>query len=301
MGVHDLGFRGYEGERSSLLARIYALAKSDVRKHFKSWKFLIFYALCIAPALMGLFVVYIQFVVFEGQGQAFGLERFRGRMMRGGGFFGRALDDIHFYFDLPLAMGMLFTLVFSALVGATLISQDRKSGALEIYFTRGIRPIHYFLGKWGAAAFLMASQMILPYLVVWISAVFMAPDWGYLERTAAFMPRLVLALGLFCATMSFLVAAQSVSTNSPAFSVIRWVGGIFVLWSVAFLFRRVFQENEWLAISPWNVVKRVSEAIADVEAGRSFDLSYALVSFVVLILLGTYWLRRHLRPVEVIG
>ncbi len=302
MGVHDLGFRGYSGERSSVLSRIYMIAKTDVKRFFKSWKFLILYTVCIAPALFQLFLLYLRFIVFKEENGG----RLFGRFLKGGdgsrdSLFGRGLYSIEFYFNVPLSMGMLLTLIFSGIVGASMISKDRRAGALELYFTRGIRPVHYFLGKWFAVVFMMLSQLLFPYLFVWICAVLMSPDWGYLEITAGFIPQLILAQVFFCGSLGFLVTAQSSSTDSPPFSIIRWVGGIFGLWFVAAILRKMLHQNDWLALSPWNAAKRIAETIAGAEAGRSFDPIYAWIVMGSLLVIAAIWVRKFMRPVEVVG
>lgn len=305
MGVHDLGFRGYRGERTSVLERIRAILGSDVRRNFKSWKFLIYYLFSIAPAVMQLVVVYIWFVVFEAgevfrQSGGFGRGRGRGQNFVEN-FFGASLTDVAFYFTGPLVFGLFLTIIYSGVVGASMIARDRKSNALEIYFTRGIRPLHYFCGKWGATVTMLLAQVLVPYLIVWLWAWALAPDGAFFTATWPMLPRLVLAQLCFCGLLGWFAVALSASSESPPFAVIRWTALLFGLLLVGRLFVNVLDDDRWLLISPWNVLTRVAGAIAGVPGSEELPLASCLIVLAVLFVLSLLWLRRFLRPVEVVG
>ena len=158
MAIHDFGYRGYGGGRTSTLARVLAIAWSDIAHSFKTRKFLIFFIICISPAIVAFVIVYMRYVVAEGQGQIPGLSR----------HFARAFDmtdKIAFFVDFSRGTPVL-TIIYSAVVGAGIIARDRQAGALEIYFTRGIQPRHYFTGKFLGVFFLLLCQVLFPFLVV---------------------------------------------------------------------------------------------------------------------------------------
>jgi ABC-type transport system involved in multi-copper enzyme maturation permease subunit len=296
MGVHDLGFRGYDGERSSVAARVMAIAKSDVRRFFKNWKFLIYFVFSVTPAVIQMVLVYVWFVVLDEE------------MFRAGGrdlfesFMGATLEEPGFYLTVPLMLYMPLAIIFSGVVAGTIVSRDRRENALEIYFSRGIRPIHYFLGKWMAAMFMLLTQLLFPYVIVWIWAWMLSPDAAFFNATATMMPRVILAQLFFCGTLSFLAVAQSVSTSSSSYAVIRWVGGLFGLMIIAGLFMNMLDQSDWLLLSPWTNLANIAMQIAGAEAmGTMPSLQGTLIVSGLLVLLGAYWLRKHLRPVEVVG
>ncbi|PIE24606.1 MAG: hypothetical protein CSA62_01900 [Planctomycetota bacterium] len=301
MGVHDLGFRSYEGERCGTLSRVGAIIASDVRSFFKSWKFLIYFAFSVSPAIFQLVIVYVWFIVF-GQGQQMGMRRFGresgGILVR---FFGASVTDAAFYYAVPLTLGIFLAIIFSGVVGATIVARDRKSNALEIYFTRGIRPRHYFMGKWGACSFMLLASLLLPYLVVWLWAWTLSPDASFLQDTWRMLPGVVLGQLFFCGSLGFLAVALSVSSDSPPFVVIRWCGALFGLHMVARLFVRVLDNDAWLLLSPWSVLYRIGGEIAGVDPGNELRLGSCLIVYAVWMTLAGLWLRRFLRPVEVVG
>jgi ABC-type transport system involved in multi-copper enzyme maturation permease subunit len=302
MGLIDFGYRHYGRERTGITLRVRAMVNLQIRRFFGKKLSLLFFFACLFPAIIALVFIYIRFVVIEGQGELAGLQNLRGISRRNPNtLFGRSLEEISFYFTPYLTYAMPIAVIFSAIVGASTIPNDRNEGALELYFTRGLRPTHFFLGKWLGIFFLHLCLILFPYLLVWIIGVFLAPDWNFLKNTAPFIPRLVFAQSLFCGGLSFLVLAQSTSTSSSRFSVMRVVGGLFVFWVLARMLRRFFHEPNFLVISPWNVLKRVAEGIADVQASHTFDLRLALFGLLALGLLGTFWILKHLKATKAVG
>ncbi|HHI79490.1 MAG TPA: hypothetical protein ENK02_05885 [Planctomycetes bacterium] len=302
MGLIEFGYRPYVGERSGVGPRIRAMFSLQIKRFFGKRLSLLFYIGCLFPAIIALVFVYIRFVVIEGQGELAGLRNLRGISRNNPNtLFGRSLEEISFYFTPYLTYAMPIAVMFSAIVGASTIPNDRNGGALELYFTRGIRPVHYFLGKWLGTFFLHLCLILFPYLLVWTIGIFLAPNWEFFKNTLPFIPRLILAQGLFCGGLSFLVLAQSVSTSSARFSVMRVVGGLFVFWVLARMLRRFFHENNFLVLSPWNVLKRVAEGIADVTASHTFDLGVAIWGLVALLALGGFWIAKHLKATKAVG
>ena len=289
MGIQDFGFQTYEGKRVSTMSRATAIAWSTIRNTFKGKKFIFFYLMCISPALLAFAIVYLRYIFMERVGGNWRLPF-------------EDPDEVAFYFDPGRGMTPMTVLLFSAVAGAAVIAKDRAAGALELYFTRGIRPLHYFFGKWLAVFAMMMSQVLLPYLVVWIFGCLVAPaEIEFFSTTITFIPRLILAQAFVCASLSLFLTSLSSSTDSERFALLRWAGVLFLLMVVSGMMRGFFQDANWFAISPWNSVKRVAQWIVGIEPWNEFALMPALVSWGILTLLAILWTRRHLRPVEVVG
>ncbi len=301
MGGGGFGYRPYRGARTGLPARVLAIASGDVRRFFKKKATLLFFIVCVAPAIVTLVMFYVRFVVMEGQAEVAGLSGFRGLSGRGQRLFRDLFDPALMFFTPFLSYATPLAVLFSAVVGARAVSADRRSGALELCFTRGIDPIHYFTGKWLGVTFLIACQLLFSFLAVWLVAVFLAPDWGYFERTVPFVPGWLAGMGFFCAALGFLATAQSAATDSPRFAEIRWIGGLLFLYGAARLLYTHLDESWVFVFSPWHDLRRVAEAIAGVEGVRGFDLGLALVGTAVLLAAGALLVRRSMRPVEVVG
>jgi ABC-type transport system involved in multi-copper enzyme maturation permease subunit len=299
MAIQDFGYRGYQGVRTGALRRVLAIAWSDIAQAFKTKKFLVFFAFCLSPAIMAFVVVYIRFIVIEGQGDLGGIDfRARGGMAR---MFGR-LDTVEFFVDFAKGGTTLLTILFSAVVGAGIVSKDRRAEALEIYFTRGIRPVHYVAGKWLGVVFLMLCQVLFPFLAVWLFGVAVASaESEYFTRTAPFIPRVIAAQAFLCGTLAFFMVALSASTDSARFALLRWAGGLFLLMAVARILLRMFQDATWLVVSPWHVTRRVAFAIAEANDWQGLAPLDAWIAWAVMVAAAIWWLRRHLQPVEVVA
>jgi ABC-type transport system involved in multi-copper enzyme maturation permease subunit len=298
MAVHDFGYRGYEGVRSHAWSRALAIAWSEVVLNFKTKKFLVFYVGCISPAVVAFVLLYLRFVLAEGQGELAGVQFNRGFARFLGG-----VDRVEFFLDTGRGFTTMLAILFSAVVGAGVISRDRRAGALELYFTRGIRPSTYVAGKVGGVFFLMLCQLLFPLLAAWLFGVAVATEEsGFVARTTAFMPRLVLAQAFLSATLAFWAVSLSASTDSARFALLRWVGGLFALQVASALFFQMFKDPTWLVISPWRAVRGVNYWLAGADPwSRGPELEPALIAWVALTIAAGIWLRRHLRPVEVVA
>ncbi|MCA8969310.1 MAG: hypothetical protein KDC95_05980 [Planctomycetes bacterium] len=298
--IHDFGLRGYDGDRVGVRERILAITTTEIRRIFSKKMFLVFFFLMMAPAIMAFVIVWIRFIVIEGSGQLMGFGN-RMERMAARGPFGGSILDVDFYFDLLRGGGTALTLIFSGVVGAGIIARDRAAGALELYFTRGIRPISYFLGKFLTVWFLLLCQVLFGFLIVWIFAVSVAPtDSGYFSETWPFIPRLIAAQAFFCATLAFWLCALSTSTDSVRFAILRWIGVLAVLRIVAGILNKLFMTPSTHLVSPHQVVKRIAQAIAGAEPS-DMSLESSILVWGVLCALALYWTRRHLRPVEIVG
>ena len=298
MVVHDFGYRAYEGERTSSLTRCFELAKSEVKRAFKGKRFLLFYIFCITPAILRLVLLYVHFVV-QGDEQG---SRLAARMGNRGFWSILAIvDQPEFYFNAMLAGTMVLVLMFSAVAISGIVAKDRAENALELYFTRGITPLHYIIAKWAAAFFLMLCQLLFPILAVWILGVYIAPDWQYFADTVGFMPNLILGLSFFCASLAFLATALSTSTDSPRFALMRWFGAFMLLSILGTIIWQVFEKPELLVVSPWHVLTQVAAWLADVEIEPGPDTKWAWLAWLGMMVLAAFWMRMHLKPVEVVG
>jgi hypothetical protein len=187
-------------------------------------------------------------------------------------------------------------------IGAAIISRDRRAGALELYLTRGIEAWHYAAGKWLGVWFMLLCQVLFPFLVVWLFAVVVAPaELGYFGKTIGFVPRLIAGQGVLCGTLALWLVALSASTESTTFAQLRWVGALFVLGAVGHLLHRMFANANLLDLSPWHVVRRVGQAIAGAAPWPGHELGPAVVTWSLLTAGAVLWLRRHLRAVEIVG
>lgn len=131
-------------------------------------------------------------------------------------------------FGLFFEVQMFLTMILVVQVGPDLISQDLRTNAVPLYFSRPLRRLDYFLGKLGVIAAFLASAVILPALVAYALGVCFSLDPGVLRDTG----RVLLASMAFGAVVvvsagTLMLAISSLSKNS------RYVGAIWLaLWVV---------------------------------------------------------------------
>lgn len=147
-------------------------------------------------------------------------------------------------FGLFFEVQMFLTMILAVQVGPDLISQDLRTNAIPLYFSRPLRRVDYFLGKLGVIAAFLASAVILPALVAYGLGVCFSLDPGVLPDTA----RVLLASTAFGAIVvvsagTLMLAISSLSKNS------RYVGAIWLaLWIVGNLTSAVLTRT---ANRPW--------------------------------------------------
>ncbi len=133
-------------------------------------------------------------------------------------------DHVGFYTEGVVApgWGLVMFLVLTSLVTARAIAKDRATNALELYWTRGISPIGYFLGK-GLGCFLVTGMMtIAAPFVLWVTGVFLAEDWSFLAKTWTFLPGVLLGLTVFTASLTTICILLSAIAGSPNLAAILW-------------------------------------------------------------------------------
>jgi len=97
-----------------------------------------------------------------------------------------------------------FTVIALAVIGAGLIAEDRRFGAFDLYFARALRRRDYILGKLLAACAVPTLTIVLPFLLLWLLAVGIAPAQLRLSLLWLIVPGLVgaaLATGVLTATL----------------------------------------------------------------------------------------------------
>jgi ABC-type Na+ efflux pump permease subunit len=203
-----------------------------------------------------------------GPGEGGPADDMRRAMMQG------VVGSVHSTFASYIGTQMVSCAFLLAMVAAGLVADDRRTGAMELYFSRPLRRRDYVLGKLLAAGLVPAVALVLPFLLLWILLMGMAPP-----STAG--PLLGLLLPGLLGT---LVASVVLTTTILGLSAIgergRTVGVIYV---VGMLILSALGDglsqggHRWAGyLSPLRNVQTVSEAVLD--AGGTGMLLSMLVS-----------------------
>jgi ABC-type transport system involved in multi-copper enzyme maturation permease subunit len=291
--IHDQGYRRYQGPLGHAWTRWLPIARSDFVLAFRNKKMLALYAVCVSPFIGSLLMLYLMSVN--------GWKTAPSEMRESP--FSWLVDpsSIDFYLGPVLRVSFLLVVLYTTAVGSGIVARDRRVNALELYFTRGIARGHYVVGKWGAVTALLAMQLLIPTLVIWIYGVLIAPDWELLEQTSAFMPSVALGIFVLCAFMGFLLVGVSAATSSATFAGLLWVLLLSFLSTVGVMLRRLLHENSWVIISPWFAAKKMVEQICGVVAAMDFPWERAALAMTAYAALAAFLLWKNLKAVEVVG
>ena len=300
MTIYGVGYRGLEYQPTSWFGRIWPIATMEYHKLFRTKRGL---ALFIAA----LWYVLIKVgALYAALGVAMDADVRRVYEMVGEN---PLLNPFlpAFYFDHALEYGFVAFLILTSLVSVRAISADRATNALEIYWTRSISPLGYFLGKWLGSFLLLAAVFVAGPLFCWILGQLIAPDWDYLAHTIGYVPRVLGVLLWQCLLLSFLAVGFSAVSRSPNHATFLWVGVLLGSKVVAELLERLAR-NIWAdwdavlaydAIWIWDAVSRICYDLAGevrpVSTQDDYGVGFAWLSLSVYVAVVLLILCRQLR------
>ncbi len=236
MPVYDQGYRRFEGPMGSGFANWWVITKSEIILRF-SRKLLLF--LLIIPSflpMLGMMIaVYVMLQIATSDQLPMGASIIAKQF----------LDQVstEFYFLFFKIHASTFLLLWGAFVGSDLISNDRKTNAMELYFTRPIRPVDYLLGKFGTLVFFLLFTTMLPALLLYLFAISVAPEAAegtesYFEATKHVPGAIVFYSFVQAIVVStFMLALSSLGRNWILVGAI-W-GGVYLFSQVGY---RIVQE-----------------------------------------------------------
>src|SRR5690606_31467507 len=116
----------------------------------------------------------------------------RGELMEG--VMRGIVGDVHSTLASFIGVQMLACAFLLAMVAAGLVAEDRRTGAMELYFSRPLRRHDYVAGKLLAAGLVPAATLVLPFALLWLFAIGMAPPAAAGELWGLLLPGLLGAL-----------------------------------------------------------------------------------------------------------
>ncbi|MBK8976401.1 MAG: ABC transporter permease [Planctomycetes bacterium] len=298
MTIFGTGYREISFVPEPTWRRIAPLAWAEFRLLLRTRLGLLLFLGCQFPALQGLAILMIRAGIWQlGGPSGTGRERVLDQL-------GASPTSAAFYVDpaFGAAGTFLVALTLTTVVASRAIARDRETQALELLWTRGVTPIGYFLGKWLGSFLLLGVGAVAAPLVLYAFAWSIADEPDFLAQTIGFLPRLVAGLAFFTAAVSGLAVAFSSLFRSPNVASMCWVLVLFGADRAAAAFERLVRGESWLrAVSPWDAIRRVAEALVGLTPRVGAPLEVALAVVAALGLgLGVAVVRR-LRTTEAVG
>jgi len=272
MPIHSAGYRPWDGWRAPSATRWAMIASTGIRRSAKSkWlRRMMFFAVLPSVALAGLFFFFEQSLRDPAWFEAFApllgflpdAEKYREIVIAGiASATPEQIEELRHtvwsyllfsLFRYPQAVLMVLVI---GIVAPPLVSQDVRSRAFMIYFSRPITRPEYVLGKFGTVAFFLVMITTLPALVLYVFGVLLSPSLSVIASTWD-LPLLILLASavLILPTTSIALMFSSMTTESRYagfawFTV--WVIGI-VIYSIVMLLTAVTQEE--LVEPGWRVL-----------------------------------------------
>lgn len=301
MPIYDQSYRHIEGERSLRPLRFLAITAYGLRLFLRAKRFLLLGVVSLAPFMFGLLMLLLPTQVPEVAAQLPPpLQKFL------------HVSGATVFILLTNPFSLLFRFLFTMLAGGGLIANDVRANALEIYFSRPITRVHYFLGKFGMLFTILITLSLLPILVLWCVDVALSTQPGYATAQLGLLPRIVAAGVLVSAPFALLMIAVSSLASSARGAMVLYAGIFLLTEPVSLLLRKSFDDPAWGMLSLNAVVHRL---VADVLGGdRTFlreleweptiapDMSWHCVAVLAALVVGSLVVFfRRVRPIEVVA
>jgi ABC-type Na+ efflux pump permease subunit len=174
------------------------------------------------------------------------------------------VGSVHTTFATYIGVQMIACTFLLAMVAAGLVAEDRRTGAMELYFSRPLRRRDYVLGKLLAAGLVPAATLVLPFLLLWVLTVGMAPPRAAGPLMGLLLPGLMGAVVAAVVLTTTILGLSAVGERGRTVGVL-YVVGMLVLSSMGDALSD--QGHRWAGyLSPLRNVQTVSDAVLDAGA-----------------------------------
>ncbi|MCX4242565.1 ABC transporter permease [Paraliomyxa miuraensis] len=184
------------------------------------------------------------------------------------------VGNVHATLATFIGMQMIACAFLLAMVAAGLVAEDRRTGAMELYFSRPLRRRDYVVGKLLAAGLVPLVTLVVPFSLLWLAAVGMAPARASQELMGLLLPGLLGAVVAAVVLTTTILGLSALGERGRTVGVI-YVVGMLVLTSAGADLPRHGQA--WAGyLSPLRNVQTLADAALD--AGSTGMLMQLLIS-----------------------
>lgn len=171
------------------------------------------------------------------------------------------VGNVHTTFATFIGVQMVACTFLLAMVAAGLVAEDRRSGAMELYFSRPLRRRDYVLGKLLATGLVPAATLVLPFLLLWVLTAGMAPPSTAGPIAGLLLPGLLGAVVAAVVLTTTILGCSALGERGRTVGVV-YVVGMLVLASIG---NGLSDEGHaWAGyLSPLRNVQTLSDAVLD--------------------------------------
>jgi len=322
MPIHSLGYREWSGPLSSANSRWTVIAGIGIRRAWQSmWLRRIVFFAWVPGVLMAMLIYLFEQAAAEGNASAFmynGLaEMFLGRGDRESiretiAASSATAQDIvayrhEFWCKLLLVLYQRSqAIMLIGVVGITappLISQDMRSRAFLLYFSRPISRTQYICGKAATVACYVLVISLLPGAMLYCTGVLLSPDISIVLETWDIPLRILAATATMVIPATCLGLMLSSLTTETRFASFAWFA-VWIFGLFAYLVTSSFindgSHSPLEMLSLFHVIADVQGWILDVRAENQLDILAPLsVLFMVTVVSLTVLYKRVSAPMSV--
>ena len=297
--THTEVYRPFVGELKSNPRRALVLARAGVRVCFKRKlpALILFSPLAIACIVM-CFQVHFMFTLAEQMG---GADDIRAAAMAGQvqALLGDVVQNIFQYVQSSSG----FVLIVMAWYGSGLIAEDQRVGANLLYFSRPLSRFEYLAGKFLTLFWFGFMAMVVPCLLICLTATFASPNWSFLrEEWDAILNSVVFGV-LWVSTLAMLVLAISSLTSRKTYALVGSAGIVFATSALAQLLSGLMDDARPSILNLFQNMERVGEVLFDVTLirGRSVSMEASLAAVALVWVVSIYVVTERIRKMEVVA
>jgi ABC-2 type transport system permease protein len=278
MPIHDQGYRRYGGDRTKGRAWLVILA-TGVRAMLGNRRWIV---LMIAS--------WIQFVVRA-------VQFYLAANFQQASMLSPSAATFRDFFDKQ----DIFVFIMTVTLGSSLIAQDRRANALQIYLSKPLTRAEYIFGKLGILVTFLLLITWVPAILLLVVQVAFEGRFAFLWANAYLFPAItVFALVEVVMVSTSMLALSSLSTNSR-FVGILYTALIFFSNALYGVMRAVTGSSMVSWISFGNNLAQIGDLIFRVPLRYQTPWPIALLMILGLIGVSAFILERRVRGVEIVA
>jgi ABC-2 type transport system permease protein len=278
MPIHDQGYRRYGGGRARGRAWL-VIVKAGVRTMLRNRWFVVLLAASWIPFL-------VRAVMFYGAANFSQLA-----------VIAPSAATFRAFFD----MQDFFVYIMTVTLGATLIAQDRRVNALQIYLSKPLTRAEYIFGKLGILMTFLLFITWAPAILLLIVQVVLAGNFAFVRANAYLFPAITLfSLVEIVMVSTSMLALSSLSTNSRFVGII-YTALIFFSQALYGVLRFITGGTtlSWIAFG--NDLAQIGDLIFRVPLRYETPWPVSLLVILALVAASGLILERRVRGVEIVA
>ena len=304
MPIHSLGYRKWSGPLESRSSRWKVIAGVGIRRAWQNmWLRRIMFFAWVPGVVMGFLIFGYERAAEHGNSTTFMFQNLLKIFIQGPSqdavlsglanpeFSGSVHEQRHlFWSSLLLTLfqrsQVMMLIPVVGMIAPPLISQDMRSRAFLLYFSRPISRMHYILGKAATVALYLLLISFLPGFLLYCTGVLLSPDISIVLYTWDLPLRvLVVSAVMIIPTTALALMISSLTTESRFasfawFSV--WIFGLFANWVIASFSGPVTDRSPLEMLSLYHVIRDVQGWLLDVNQEGVDDPGSRLVLLLML-------------------